>query len=172
MFESVAVEAESSAPLGALRWGVAEGRLFGAENKDCTDAPSPDFSAALERFYAAPATVGPDPEREEHYDAILDEFRGGDATLSADHQKRLDSIVTKVRESPKLVVLVAGFGDAMDKDPVAASEQRSVAAVAYLTGKGVAPGNIKATSFGAAWARALPSMKEGRNRRVQIRLRY
>lgn len=172
MFESVAVEAESSATLGALRWGVSGGQLLGAEDKDCTDAPLADFGAAVERFYATPTTVGPDPEREERYDAILDEFSGGDATLTADHEKQLDPIVTKVRGDPKLVVLVAGFGDAMDRDPSRTSEQRAQAVASYLIGKGVPEGNVKTTGFGAAWARYLPSMKEGRNRRVQIRLRY
>ncbi len=172
MFESVAVEAETSAKLDALRWGLREGQLLGAEDKDCTDAPSADFGAAVERFYATPKEVGSDPEREEWYDAILDGFIAGDATLTADHEKQLDPIVTKLKGVAKLEVIVGGFGDAMDKDPNGASEQRARTVANYLIGKGVPAGKITAIGYGRAWARYLPSMKEGRNRRVQLRLRY
>jgi hypothetical protein len=37
----------------------------------------------------------------------------------------------------------------------------------YEQEAGTIAGNIKAMGFGKAWARYLPSMKEGRNRRIQ-----
>jgi hypothetical protein len=168
MFETVAVVPETGETLGALRWGVGKG----VERVECTDSPSAEFGAAVERFYATPTAVGPDPGREERYDVILDEFGFNDATLTADQEKQLDPIVTKMKGDPKLMVWVGGFADAGDKNPSVTSEQRAQAVTSYLIRNGVPKENVVSTSFGATWARYMPSMKEGRNRRVQLRLRY
>ena len=171
-FETVAVVAETSEVLGALRWGIGGGKLLGAEDEDCTDTPSAEFAPAVDRFYAAPSTVGSDPEREAWYDAILDEFGGGDATLTDSHKKQLNPIAAEAKRDPNLLVMVLGFGDAMDRDPADASQQRVGAVSRYLVSQGVRKESLEMESFGASWARALPSMKEGRNRRVQVRLHY
>jgi hypothetical protein len=168
MFETVAVVPETGETLGALRWGVGKG----AERVDCTDAPSADFGAAVERFYATPTAVGPESGREARYDVILEGFTANDATLTADQEKQLDPIVTKVKRDPKLMVEVGGFADATETDPGGISEQRAQAVASYLIGNGVPKDNTRVTGFGATWARYAPSAREGRNRRVQLRLHY
>jgi outer membrane protein OmpA-like peptidoglycan-associated protein len=63
----------------------------------------------------------------------------------------------------------------MELDPIVISEQRAQAVASYLLDKGVPGENIIATAFGATWARYgldTKESKEGRNRRVQLRLRY
>jgi len=168
IFESVAVVPETSETLGGLTWGVGE-VPEGAKRVECSDKTSAYFQLAVEKFYATPrrleSKVG-----EENYDVILDGFNANDATLTADQEKRLDPIVTKVRGNSKLIVQVGGFAGAMDSDPIVTSEHRAQAVAGYLIGKGVAKNSIFSTGFGASWARYPLSMKEGRNRRVQIRL--
>jgi len=65
---------------------------------------------AVDRFYNQPSTVDPDSDdnREERYDAILDNFAADDGTsarkaalLTADQQKKLDPVVTKVKGDPR-----------------------------------------------------------------------
>ena len=111
VFEAVAVVSDTAETLGALKWGVAIGRLIDAEPANCTDAPSVEFAAAVDRFYAAPANIGPDPERHENYDAILDGFSPDGAALTADHLKQLDPVAALLVATPTMRVLVAGFGD-------------------------------------------------------------
>lgn len=168
MFETVAVVSETGETLGALRWGVGKG----AESVDCTDAPSADFGGAVERFYATPTAVGPESGREERYDVILDGFTANDATLTAGQEKQLGPIVTKVKSDPKLMVAVGGFADAIEKDPSGTSEQRAQTVASYLIGNGVPKDNLTVIGYGATWARFPPSAREGRNRRVQLRLHY
>jgi OmpA family protein len=180
-FESVAVVPETSEILGSLTWGVDEDGLFGGEEKDCTDRPTAGFLVAIDRFYAKPATVGPDPEREERYDAILDGFQanaGGFAGLynashlTLDHEKQLTPIVNKMLGDRKLAVLIGGFADGNEQDPMGTSEARAREVARFLKDKGVPESSISLTGFGASWARFAPGAKENRNRRVQIRLRY
>ena len=171
VFESVAVVSDTAETLGALRWGVAIGRLIDAEPANCTDAPSAEFGAAVDRFYAAPATVGPDPERQENYDAILDGFSPDGATLTPDHLKQLDPIAALLVAKPTMRVLVAGFGDERDTDARVASDQRAKV-VDYLVGRGVPAARIRPTGFGSVWARFPVATAGDRNRRVQVRLRY
>ncbi len=168
MFESVVVVTETSETLGALKWGVGGGLLLGGRDNDCTDVPSDEFGAAVERFYATPTTD--EPDREERYDVILDEFKPNDVTLTASQEKQLDPIVAKLGRELGKLVRVAGFADAMDKDPSRTSERRAQAVAKYLVGRGVPDANIRQVGFGTAWARYPPSMKDGRNRRVQVRL--
>ena len=171
MFETVAVVPETGETLGALKWGVGEG----AERVYCTDAPSAEFHAAVERFYATPTAIGPVSGREERYDVILNGFIANDATLTADQEKQLDPIITRVRGDPRLMVIVGGFADAMELDPIVISEQRAQAVASYLIGKGVPTVNLKVTGFGATWARyglGTKESKEGRTAAVQLRLRY
>lgn len=168
-FETVAVVPETSAMLGALTWSVVDGDA----PVECTEKPSASFLSAVERFYSPPtADIELDPRREQRYDVILDDFIPNDATLTAGQEKQLEPIITKIKKNPKWMVSVAGFADAMDKDPVAISEQRAASVVSYLAGKGVAAANLEPTGLGATWARYPPRMKEGRNRRVQVRLFY
>lgn len=172
MFESVAVDTRTGLLLGAVRWGVGGGRLLAGQDPDCTDKPTGEFGAAVESFYATPVSGTPAAPR---FEAILDEFGYGDTTLSAEHRTHLDRVAqkyTKTIKERKVRVLVAGFGDKLDKDPIDASKRRAAAVLDYLTQHGVPASDINPTAFGATWPRAPVSMKEGRNRRVQIRLRY
>ncbi len=172
VFEAVAVVSDTAETLGALRWGVAIGRLLDAEPANCTDGPSAEFAAAVDRFYATPAKIGPDPERQENYDAILDGFSPDGAALTADHLKQLDPVAALLVATPTMSVSVAGFGDEHDTDARAASDQRAKAVVDHLVGKGVATSRIRPTGLGSIWARFPVATAGDRNRRVQIRLRY
>jgi hypothetical protein len=173
MFESVAWDMDSAAPLGVLRWGFGGGRLIGGEDGDCVDRPSAEFGPAVESFYATP-TSGTPADSGARFEAILDDFAGGDATLTPAHRKELDRVAAKVVAAAKgqrVRVLVAGFGDRMDRDAQKASQLRTESVVAYLRQAGVTT-DIVPTWFGSSWARAPVSMKEGRNRRVQIKVNY
>jgi outer membrane protein OmpA-like peptidoglycan-associated protein len=180
MFETVAVVPETTETLGAITWGV-EGRRDGVRvllpdpSKDVTDRRSSGFSVHLDNFYAQPQTVGPDPRREERYDAILDGFPANDALLTADHKNKLDPIVAKIRNKNdrSVFVSVGGFADATETDPNGTSEARARAVESYLITNGVPKANvIIAGFFGAAWAIYPPSATETRNRRVQVRVHY
>jgi outer membrane protein OmpA-like peptidoglycan-associated protein len=173
LFESVAVIPETGETLGALRWGVGKGK--GAKDVECTDETQAYFGVALERFYATPKELGPGAEAKAIYNVILDGFSANNATLTADQERQLDPILTSAKAETKQCVEVGGFGDAMDKDPMGISEQRARAVASYLLRKGALREQITMTGFGATWARYAASTKEaqgGRNRRVQIRLRW
>jgi hypothetical protein len=112
MFESVAVVAETAETLGALRWGVGKG----AESVECTDAPTAGFSVVAGEFYATPEERGPGRESEAVYNLILDGFVANDATLAGDQKMRLDPIVVKFRDDPRLCVVLGGFAEAQERD--------------------------------------------------------
>lgn len=195
-FESVAVVAETSETLGALRWGFGDGWVIGGKHDDCTDTPSAEFGTAVGKFYATPKTIGPpDPSRDvgvEHYEAILDGFMANDgkstsgprgvvfspllkaAILTADQENKLDPIIAQIKALRKngsdAQVLVSGFADPTEMDPHGTSEQRAQAVKNYLAGQGVPRRSIGIGAFGAGWARYPPSVKESRNRRVQVRM--
>ncbi len=133
----------------------------------------------METFYtpqSPPAEFG-----HQNYDLILDGSVPNDATLTADHKKRLDSIAAmtkemigkKGQEAAKDALVMAGFGDSMDTNPLAASEQRTRAVVNYVLSKGVPKDTINMGSLGATWAAyevGTKKAQEGRSRRVQVRL--
>ena len=59
-FETVPMVLETREPLGALKWGFkikdeanAPIELTGATDADCTDTPSADWGAAMDKYYAA-----------------------------------------------------------------------------------------------------------------------
>jgi outer membrane protein OmpA-like peptidoglycan-associated protein len=180
VFESVAVVPETGEVLGALTWGVGDVPAY-AQKPICSDKPSSDFQATMETFYAPknPA-VG---HGRENYDVILDGFAPNDAGLTADQKKQLDSIAAPLKEmiaqkqggsaAMRGHLVVGGFGDSMDNDPMGASEKRAQAVAKYFTSNGVPSETIDLRTFGATWARYEVSTKsahEGGNRRVQIRL--
>jgi hypothetical protein len=172
VFESVAVVPETGETLGGLTWGV--GAVPERDKRvECSDKTSAHFQLAIEKFYAprtATSSLG-----EENYDVILDGYVANDAVLTADQEKQLDLIVAKIKGRPPLKVVAGGFGDAMDRDPMDASERRVQAVANYLTGKGVSKSILDLRTFGAIWARYELSTKEsreGHNRRVQVRLFY
>ena len=179
VFESVAVVLETGEALGALTWGVGTVPAY-AETPTCADKPSAEFRGAVEKFYI-PKTPAPGHGRE-NYDLIFDGFAANDATLTADQKRQLDSIAASVKEmigtagakaTEGHLVVVGGYGDSMDADPMAASERRTQAVADYLTGKGLPKDTLDLRPFGAAWTRYETSSaraREGRNRRVQIRL--
>lgn len=186
-FETAAVVPATGEILGSLRWGLSEDGLIGAENGDCTDEPWFNFAAAIQRFY------GPkDPERGGHYDAILDGFGANDGMLAtgpfgvivgplqkatiltADHQNKLDAVAAQVKRSKengaKIIVQVAGFADPTEVGPQGTSEQRAQVVKSYLVSRGVPDSMIANRHYGAAWVIYPPGVREGRNRRVQIRV--
>ena len=188
LFESVAVVPETGETLGALRWGISDGAVWGAEDKDCTDAPSADFRSAVESFYATPKSM--EAQGRERYDAIVDGFIANDgvpatgprgvvfsplqkaATLTADQETKLDPVIawykSLVNNNVKFKVMLAGFADPTETDPLGTSDQRARAVKNYLVSLGVPDSIIIALPFAAAWALYPPSVKEGRNRRVQL----
>jgi len=178
VFESVAVVLETGEILGALTWGVGKVPTY-AEKPKCADQPSAEFHGTLERFYT-PKNPAPASGRE-NYDLILDGFAPNATTLTADQKKQLDSIGARVRErigdkGPAETtgqLVVGGFGDSADTDPLAMSGRRAQAVADYLIGQGVPADTLNLRAFGATWARHEVSTKaagEGRNRRIQIRL--
>jgi outer membrane protein OmpA-like peptidoglycan-associated protein len=178
-FEAVPVVAETGEMLGSLRWGVgAAGKeLYGARDEDCTDAPTPEFLASVERYYAKPAEPGPDQQRAERFDAILESFGTDDATLTDAHRAQLDPIAEKVKSAPNVLVELGGFADATERDPFGVSEKRAQAVEDHLVGRGVPRERFvlalaKTRAYGASWARYRPAAGETRNRRVQVMLHY
>lgn len=177
-FETVAVIPETFEVLGVIRWG-AKGTDDGAEailppSSEPSDRPTAGFLVAVDRFFETPSSVGPDPQRHQRYDAIIDRFAPDDATLTADQKKSLDPIAVKVKgaNDTSLYVTVGGFADATEKDPNGISEARARAAGSHLVAQGVPKDAIRMDFFGAGWARFPPSAKEERNRRVQVRVHW
>jgi outer membrane protein OmpA-like peptidoglycan-associated protein len=166
-FESVAMVLETREPLGALKWGFqvkdaanAPIELTGGQPADCTDAPSADWGAAMDQFYAG------------FFEDILDNFDIAKSDLKPDHKTKLDSVATKMKGN---VALKCQLGGAADLTGDAAFNQalslkRAQAARDYLVSKGIDAGRIELQSYGADWARARedPGVSEGKNRRVQI----
>jgi outer membrane protein OmpA-like peptidoglycan-associated protein len=178
MFETAVVVPETGEVIGFIKWG-AEGREGQAKAllppaSEPSDTSTAGFRVALIQYYEKPKDVGPNVQRPERYDAILDRFSANDATLTAAQKKELDPIVAKVKDAndPTIYVSVQGFADATEKDPGAASELRAGAVRDYLVDHGVPRAAIEQQAFGAGWARFPPSAKEDRNRRVQVRVHW
>jgi outer membrane protein OmpA-like peptidoglycan-associated protein len=179
-FESVAVVPETGEVMAALRWGVGTVPAS-AQHPTCAETPSAEYLGSAEKFYAPqnPASG----RGQQNYDVILDGFAPNDAALTADQKKQLDALVarakdlmaTKWKEDTKSgrPLVVGGFGDSADKDPMTASEQRAQAVANYFTNNGVSKAMVDVRTFGVTWARyevSTKKAKEGGNRRVQIRL--
>jgi hypothetical protein len=178
-FETAVIVPETAEVLGFITWG-AEGRegearpIFPSVSGP-SDRPTAGFLVAVDQYYGHPSTVGPDTQRPERYDAILDRFPPNDATLTADQKKALDPIAAEVtkRNDSSVYVSVSGFADATEKDPSGISEARARAVESYLLARGVPKAGISMDGFfGAAWARFAPGPKEDRNRRVQVRVHW
>jgi outer membrane protein OmpA-like peptidoglycan-associated protein len=175
MFETAVVIPETTEVLAFIKWGAKgdddEAEAILPPASEPSDGPTVGFLVAVEEFYKQPSTVGPDPERRQHYDAILDRFSPNDATLTADQKKALDPIAAKFKEQKDLYVSLGGFADTTEKDPNSISEMRAKAVESYLLTQGVPKTSIVMDGFfGAAWARFPPGPKEDRNRRVQVRV--
>jgi outer membrane protein OmpA-like peptidoglycan-associated protein len=166
-FETVPMVLETRQPLGALKWGFkvkdeenAPLVLTGAEDADCTDAPSASWAAAMDKFY------------EGKFAEILDDFDIAKADLKPDHKTKLDSIVTKMTANAALKAQLGGAADLTGDDAFnkALSLKRANAARDYLVAKGIDAGRLEVQSYGFDWARveAAPGTSEGKNRRVQI----
>jgi hypothetical protein len=166
-FETVPMVLETREPLGALTWGFkikdtanAPLELTGATDADCTETPSADWGAAMDKYYAG------------KYAEILDDFEIAKADLKADHKAKLDGIVTKMKATLALKAQLGGAAD-LTGDPrfnQALSLKRAQAARDYLVGEGIDAARLELQSYGADWARveAVPGASEGKNRRVQI----
>jgi len=177
IFETVAVVLETGETLGSLTWGVGTY----TEKPKCTEQPSAKFNAAVETFYT-PKDPAP-AHGSENFDLVFERFAPDDASLTAGQKKQLDPIVTRTQkmiedrkdkpETIKQSLVIEGFGDTKDTDPMAASEKRARAIKAYFISKGIPSNTIGMLFFGAAWARYEVTSKKaqgGGNRRVQIRL--
>jgi outer membrane protein OmpA-like peptidoglycan-associated protein len=179
MFETAVVVPETTEVLASIKWGAEgdddEAKPILPPASEPSDQATAGFLVAVDRFYEQPSTVGPDILSPQRYDAILDRFPPNGATLTADQNKSLDPIATKVKERKDRTIYVSlgGFADATEKDPSAISEARAKAVESYLVAQGVPPASIlMAGFFGAAWARFPPGPKEDRNRRVQVRVHW
>jgi outer membrane protein OmpA-like peptidoglycan-associated protein len=166
-FETVAMVLETAEPLGALKWGFkikdevnAPIELTGAEDADCTDAPSDEWGATMAHYYEA------------KYAAILDEFDVGKSELKPDHKTKLDGIVTTMKAKTTLKAQLGGAADLTGNAAhnQALSLKRAQAARDYLVSKGIVAARLEVQSYGADWARvqAEPGQDEGKNRRVQV----
>lgn len=169
-FETVPTVLETREPLGALKWGFkiedkpdAPLELTGAQDADCTDAPSAEWGKALDKFYEA------------RFETILDNFDIAKYDLKPDHKTKLDGVVAKMKAAPALNAQLGGAADLTGS--VAFNQKlaldRAKAARDYLVGKGIPAGSIQIQSYGFDWARveAERGTSEGKNRRVQVWLR-
>jgi outer membrane protein OmpA-like peptidoglycan-associated protein len=165
-FETVPLVLETREPLGALSWGFkikdaanSPIELTGAQDADCVDTPSADWTATLDKFYAA------------KYE-ILDDFDIGKADLKPDHTTKLDAIATKMAGNAALKAQLGGAADLTGGDKVnqALSLKRATAARDYLVKKGVDAARLEVQSYGSDWARVEEEKgtAEGKNRRVQV----
>ena len=166
-FETVAVVLETAEPLGALKWGFkvkdatdAPIELTGAEDADCTDAPSADWGATMEKFYEA------------KFAEILDDFDVGKSDLKPDHKTKLEGVATTMKAKAALKAQLGGAADLTGDPKVneALSRKRAEAVRDHLVGKGIDATRFEIQSYGADWARvqAESGKSEGKNRRVQI----
>ncbi|MET0686166.1 MAG: OmpA family protein [Solirubrobacteraceae bacterium] len=166
-FETVAMVLETAEPLGALKWGFkikdeanSPIELTGAEDADCTDAPSDEWGATMAHYYEA------------KYAAILDEFDVGKSELKPDHKTKLDGVVTTMKAKTTLKAQLGGAADLTGNaaQNQALSLKRAQAARDYLVSKGIEASRLEVQSYGADWARvqAEPGKDEGKNRRVQV----
>lgn len=164
-FETVAVVLETREPLGSLKWGVkiedkadAPLVLTGGTKADCTDAPSTEWGAAMDQFYAA------------KFDTMLDEFDAGKSDLKPAHTAKLDTLATKMTADAALKAELSGAADLKETDPTKMSDERATKARDYLVTKGVAAGRLTVVALGADWARVetTAGKDEPKNRRVQI----
>lgn len=183
VFESVAIVLETGEILGALTWGVGNVPAY-AQQPSCSDMASATFHSTIERFYTPKSpTAG---YGRENYDLIFERFAPNDATLTAEQKKQLNPIAVEAREifirskgdpkkeeKIKSSLVIGGFGDSADADPMAASVLRTQVVANYLLGKGAPEDMLDLRPFGTAWALYevnTNKAQEGRNRRVQIRL--
>ena len=161
---------ETREPLGAIKWGFkvkdaanAPIELTGGQPADCTDAPSADWGAAMDAFYAG------------FYEDILDDFDIAKPDLKPDHKTKLDSVATKMKGNVALKCQLGGAADLTGDAAFnqALSQKRAQAAQDYLVAKGIDAARIELQSYGADWARTQEEhgVSEGKNRRVQIWLR-
>jgi outer membrane protein OmpA-like peptidoglycan-associated protein len=178
VFESVAVVLETGETLGALTWGVGQVPAYAAK-PTCADRPSAAYQGAVEKFYT-PKSPAPEHGRE-NYDLVFDGFAPDSAALTADQKRQLDAFATYAKEvvgkagpdKTKGHLVIGGFGDAKDTDPLAASNRRTQAIADFLTAKGIPQDTLDLRPFGATWSRRESTSKTaqaGGNRRVQIRL--
>jgi hypothetical protein len=170
-FETVAVVLETREPLGAIKWGFsikdepeAPMVLTGATAADCTEAPSAEWGAAMDKFY------------EGKFDTILDDYEIGKADLKADHKTKLDTLATKLKGNAALKAQCGGACDLTGDEAFnkALSLKRAQGARDYLVAKGVPAGQLDdVQSYSNDWARveAEQGKSEGKNRRVQIWVR-
>ncbi|GHO90356.1 hypothetical protein KSF_004040 [Reticulibacter mediterranei] len=183
VFESVAIVLETREILGALTWGVGNVPAY-AQQPSCSDMASATFHNTMERFYTPKSpTAG---YGRENYDLIFEGFAPNDATLTVEQKKQLDpiaadakEIINKSKGDPKKEMkakgslVIGGFGDSVDTDPMAASVLRTQVVANYLLSKGAPKEILDLRPFGTAWALYevnTSKAQEGRNRRVQIRL--
>ena len=168
-FETVAIVVETGEVLGVLKWGWGykdEGDnpvyLTGGTDADCVEAASPDFEAALAKYYEA------------KFETILDTFAPGSDALTPGHTEQLKSVVSKAKADPGVKVQCAGFADLKESDPVGISKKRAEAVKAHLIAQGVPASQIDdIVAYGSDWARAktAPGADEPKNRRVQLWVR-
>jgi len=169
-FETVAMVLETREPLGALKWGFkikdavnAPIELTGATDADCTDTPSVEWGAAMDKFYDA------------KFNTILDDFDVAKADLKADHKTKLDTLAATMKGNAALKAQLGGACDLTgdEKFNQALSLKRAETARDYLVSKGIAAGRLEVQSYSFDWARveAQKGKSEGKNRRVQIWLR-
>jgi outer membrane protein OmpA-like peptidoglycan-associated protein len=167
-FETAAVVLETREPLGSLKWGYkiedkasAPLVLTGATKADCTDAPSAEWGAAMDKFYTA------------KFDTIIDEFVAGKADLTSAHKTALDTLAAKLKADATLRAELAGASDLKEADPAKISDDRAKAVRDYLVSKGVTAGQCTVVPLGSDWARVetTAGKDEPKNRRVQIWVR-
>ena len=101
-------------------------------------------------------------------------FESGSDTLLSDSKPILDDAAETLKRNPGIVVEVAGYTDNVGKAVAnkALSQKRAEAVSAYLVGKGVPAGSLKAKGYGMENAISDNNTAEGKakNRRVELHI--
>jgi len=99
-------------------------------------------------------------------------FDSKKADLKPESQSELNKLAGLLTDNPKLTIQLSGHTDnvGQPKDNLLLSEQRAKAVVAYLTGKGIAPGRLSAKGFGETKPVADNATERGKslNRRTEL----
>ena len=100
------------------------------------------------------------------------DFEFNSSQLTAPSQQSLDEVATALQAQPELNVEIRGYTDSIGSAAYnkKLSQRRAESVKAYLAGKGVAAGNLRAQGFGKSDPIASNDTAEGRaqNRRVEF----
>jgi OmpA-OmpF porin, OOP family len=98
-------------------------------------------------------------------------FDSNHSNVRPQDQPILDETIRFLRDEPAVSLVVDGYADDKESDPLKLSKRRAAAARDYLVQHGVAPNRIRVEGFGASDPVASNATAEGRaqNRRAEFK---